>query len=316
MDSRKRGLEAAAAIGVALALDAVLGEPPAALHPVVWLGKLADAAERGAPRRPAAQLAYGFGMALALSALAAAAGIATQRGTARLRPETRVLVVGAALMPAFALRGLLRAGSAVEGALRQGDLALARAELRSLVSRDTAKLDEGLIASAAIESLAENLTDSVAAPLAAFALCGLPGAYAYRTINTLDSMFGYRGRYEWLGKAAARLDDAVNLLPARVSALLICAVAPLAGGSPAGAFEAVRRDRSGTASPNAGWTMAALAGALGVRLEKAGHYVLNAAAPTPRTGDIARARRLTGLAAAGAALSCAGLAAAVARLRR
>jgi adenosylcobinamide-phosphate synthase len=298
---------------VALLLDAALSEPPARFHPVVWLGALIGRAERQAPRAPAAQFGYGAAVATVVPLVAACTAALVEARVLRLPRPLRLLALGAALKPAFALRGLLAASSGVEERLRQGDPARARVGLRALVSRDTAQLDESLIAAAAIESLAENLTDSVVAPLCAFALLGLPGAYAYRAINTLDSMIGYRGRYEWLGKAAARLDDVVNLLPARLSALLLTCIAPLAGGTSRGALAAVWRDRRRTASPNAGCTMAAAAGALGVRLEKPGHYVLLTDGRPPCAADIGRARRLVACAAGLGGLFAAGLALAAAR---
>jgi len=313
---RAVAIEGAAVIGVAVLLDAALGEPPARLHPVVWLGSLADVAVRQAPRGRFVQLVYGSALALGLPALAAATALGVTAAGRRLSPPARVLALGVALKPCFAIRALLRAGAEVESALAAGEIEAARRHLRSLVSRDTAELSEGLIAAAAIESLAENLTDSVTAPLFAFALFGLPGACAYRAINTLDSMIGYRGRYEWLGKCAARLDDLVNLLPARVTALLIAAAAPLAGGSTRRALRVSLRDRSRTASPNAGWTIAAMAGALGVRLEKRGHYLLNANGSEPGALEIDRARRVaTGGAAAGV-IAAALLAEVAARVRR
>ncbi len=307
-------MEAAAAIGVAVLLDAAFGEPPARLHPVVWLGTLAGVAERRAPAGPARQLAYGTALAFGLPALAAGAAVGVVTMTRRL--PLRVLMLGAALKPCFAIRGLLDAGAEVEARLAAGEIEAARLGLRSLVSRDTANLGAGLVAAAAIESLAENLTDSVVAPLLAFALFGLPGACAYRAINTLDSMIGYRGRYEWLGKSAARLDDLVNLIPARLTALLIAAAAPLGGGPPREALRLARRDHSRTASPNAGWTMAAMAGALGTRLEKRGHYVLNEAAPEPDAYAIRRARRITLGAAAAGVVGAAALATLTAWWRR
>ncbi len=297
-------------------LDAAFGEPPARLHPVVWLGMLASKAERRAPAGPMRQFAYGSALALGLPALAAGAAAGVASVSRRLPLPFRVLMLGAALKPCFAIRGLLCAGAEVEARLVAGEVEAARFGLRSLVSRDTAELGAGLVAAAAIESLAENLTDSVTAPLFAFALFGLPGACAYRAINTLDSMIGYRGRYEWLGKSAARLDDLVNLFPARLTALLIAAVAPLGGGSAREALRLARRDRSRTASPNAGWTMAAMAGALGVRLEKRGQYLLNEAAPEPGAAEIGRARRVALGAAAAGALGAAALATLTARGRR
>src|SRR5438105_15265738 len=166
----------------------------------------------------------------------------------------------------------------------------ARHELRSPVSRPTTSLDPSLVAAAAIESLAENLVDSWLSPLVAYALFGLGGAYAYRAVNTADAMWGCRTpRYEQLGKAAARLDDLLNLVPARLGALMLCAVA---GRGWRAALTTWLRDGFKTTSPNAGQTMACAAGALGVRLEKEGHYVLGAHARLPAASDIGRARRL------------------------
>jgi adenosylcobinamide-phosphate synthase len=160
-----------------------------------------------------------------------------------------------------------------------------------LVSRPTAELDAALIAAAAIESLAENLVDSWVAPLAAYACFGLPGAYAYRAANTADAMWGYRTpTYAWLGKPAARLDDLLTWLPARLGALLLVVAGPRRGA----ALAAWRRDAGCTQSPNAGQPMAAAAGQLGVRLEKRGHYTLFAEAPPPSSEDLAAARRLVG----------------------
>jgi adenosylcobinamide-phosphate synthase len=309
-------VEAAAAVAVAVLLDAAFGEPPVPLHPVVWLGTLAGVTERRAPAGLVRQLAYGAALALGLPALAAAAVVGIASATRRLPLPLRVLITGAALKPCFAIRGLVRAGAEVESRLAAGEIEAARRGLRSLVSRDTSELGAGPVAAAAIESLAENLTDSVVAPLLAFALFGLPGACAYRAINTLDSMIGYRGRYEWLGKSAACLDDLVNLFPARLSALLIAAAAPLAGGTARAALRTAHRDHWRTASPNAGWTMAAMAGALGVRLEKRGHYLLNEAAPEPGACEIGRARRVALGAAAAGTLGAAALAMLTARWRQ
>ncbi|NJN68054.1 MAG: cobalamin biosynthesis protein, partial [Chloroflexaceae bacterium] len=154
------------------------------------------------------------------------------------------------------------------------------------------------IAAAAIESLAENTSDSVVAPLLAYALGGLPGAFAYRAANTLDAMVGYRGRYEYLGKVPARLDDLLNLVPARLTALLIAAAAVGCSADAPQAWQVMWRDHALTASPNAGWPMAAVAGALGVRLEKMGHYCLNERGRAPTAADIRRAGRVVGVAAA------------------
>src|SRR5262249_31646910 len=149
-----------------------------------------------------------------------------------------------------------------------------------------------------IESVAENLSDSLVAPLFYYLIGGLPGALAYRAANTLDAMIGYHGEYEALGKTAARLDDLLNLIPARLSGLLITTAASLGLGDGWSALMTIWRDRARTESPNAGWPMSAAAGALRVRLEKVDHYVLGGEYPDPSPEDVRRAVRLCGGAAA------------------
>ncbi len=282
---RRLALEAGAAVLVALGLD-ILGEPPASWHPVAWYGKLIQRLEQATPHDHLAQVLYG-GVMLLLAAPTAVlpAAIAHQlakqvRADAIQRGCTAdgligyALVEGVCLKPFFALRMLAGAGRAVRLSLEQADLPAAWDALRSLVSRDRSQLTAELAGAAAIESLAENLSDSVVAPLLYYTLFGLHGAAVYRLFNTFDSMVGYHGRYEYLGKAAALLDDVLNVLPARLTALLIIALAPLFGGRPRKAWQIWQRDARRTASPNAGHPMAAAAGALGVQLEKVGHYRL------------------------------------------
>ncbi len=301
------GDEDVAAIALACGVDALLGEPPAWCHPVVWLGQGIAAAERRAPGAPAAALAFGalvaLGGTLACWAGASAALLAVARGAPRLHLPVSALLVKST----FAVRALDDGAERVAGALERGDLAGARVAVGALVSRDTARLDAELVAAAAIESVAENLSDSFVAPLVWYALLGVPGALAYRYANTCDAMLGYRGRYEYLGKAAARVDDALSWLPARVAAGLLVLAAALGGGDGRGAWRTMQRDHARTASPNAGWPMSAAAGALGVRLEKPGHYRLGCG---PRPGGAAAIRRAIALARRAAALAlaayCAG----------
>jgi adenosylcobinamide-phosphate synthase len=234
------------------------------------------------------------------------AGVAAAATARSARPlgAAGVLLEAFALKSTFSVRALLAAGGQVRLQLEAGELGEARRALRSLVSRPVAELTPGLVAAAAIESLAENATDSALAPWLAFAACGLPGAAAYRTLNTLDSMVGYRGRFEYLGKTAARLDDLANLLPARIGALLIALAAGAGAGSPRRAMVIAAREHRRTASPNAGWTMAAIAGALGVRLEKVGAYRLGDG-DQPDARGIRRAQRIVlGALALGLGLSC------------
>ncbi len=238
--------------------------------------------------------------------LLAGFGAAAVDGVLREFPrDARRLARGAALKPALSVRALLDAAAGVEGALRRGQLANARALLsRDLVSRDTSALSPADVAGAAIESVAENFNDGVVAPLFAFRLAGLGGAYAFRFINTADAMLGYRTpELEWFGKAAARLDDLCGIVPARMSALLIALAAAITGDAATDALLVALDCADETASPNAGWPMAAMAGALGVRLVKHGHYALNHHARDPRAGDIRRARHIVLAAAVMAALA-------------
>jgi adenosylcobinamide-phosphate synthase len=212
---------------------------------------------------------------------------------ARLVPR-HLFAQGLAASTLLAYRGLDDAVAAVQAALTHGDLAEARRLLGwHLVSRPTADLRADEVAAAAIESLAENLSDSVLAPLLAYLVGGLPGMAAYRLVNTADAMWGYRSpRYEELGKAAARLDDLLNLLPSRLTALLLTLSAGLAGGNAANALHIALRDHGRTTSPNAGWPMAAMAGALDTTLSKRDHYTLGDGARTPDAALIAEARRI------------------------
>lgn len=274
---------------LAFAADVVVGDPPNRWHPVAWMGHAVAAGRRRLARGGPVQLTVlGATLVALVAAMAALAGSAIAALAAPLGAAGLVLEA-LALKSTFALRGLAGAAAAVAADLERGDLPAARARVgRDLVSRSTASLDETRVASAAIESVAENATDSLVAPLLFYAVFGLPGAFFYRAVNTADAMIGYRqGDLEHFGKAAARLDDLLNLAPARLSALALVAGAGLAGADARGALDVMRRDRGRTASPNAGWTMAAMAGALGVRLEKSGYYALGKGRP-PSTDDVYR----------------------------
>lgn len=290
------------ALPLAVAWDLLLGEPTVCAHPVVWMGNAVRMLESRAPTEGVA-LPFGYGTIVAIvPPLAYAAAIGWCWRRLRARPMLALALGVPMLKSTFAIRELRRAGEGVRVPLAAGDLAAAREGLRSLVSRDPAELTAPLVAAAAIESLAENLSDSIVAPLCYWALLGLPGAVAYRAINTLDAMIGYRGRYEWLGKSGARLDDVANLLPARITTGLLVAAAALAGEDASGAIVTAWRDGRLTESPNAGWPMAAMAGALGVELEKVGHYRLGGGGGVADAAMIARADRLVLLVAGGAAL--------------
>jgi adenosylcobinamide-phosphate synthase len=206
----------------------------------------------------------------------------------------RVIVGALLLKPTFAARDLFAHVERIRRPLEAGDLDAARESLQMIVSRDTRHLSADLVTAAAVESCAENASDSFVAPLLFYTLFGPAGALAYRASNTLDAMIGYHGKYEYLGKVGARLDDLLNLVPSRLTALLIALASPVAGGSPVRAARTALRDGRNTESPNAGWPMAAVAGALGVELEKVGHYRLGTPIEPLAPRQVGRAMRVVG----------------------
>lgn len=292
---------------LALLVDLLFGEPPARLHPVVWMGSYLGWVGRFLPPLPplTAFLAGAAGWLGGAALVVAASGVAAAL-LAAAPAWVGVPLLALLLKPLFALRLLLGEVAAVETALAEG-LDAGRARLARIVSRDTTALSAGEIRESALESLAENLSDSLVAPLFWFLLLGLPGAALYRFANTADAMWGYRGRWEWAGKWAARADDGMNFLPARLTALALLG----AGALRCSRFVQLVREARRTASPNAGWPMAALALALGVRMGKPGVYLLNAAGAEPGPAHLRLGLRLAAragiwlalLAAAGEAVS-------------
>jgi adenosylcobinamide-phosphate synthase len=260
---------------VALMLDLIFGEPPNAWHPVAWLGKLISWEIKLAPRkRKLRQIAYGAGIVLVALGLITAAIYFLLAQLSGFNILAYIIFSAIFLKFSFSLRGLGQAVDSVRKLLGKNNLEQARLSLRSLVSRDTRKLSQRQVISAAVESAAENICDSFIAPLFYFLIFGVPGALAYRIINTFDTMIGYHGQWEYLGKFAARLDDVASYVPARLTALIVVVAAPLCRKNASRAWHIMIRDHNRTESPNAGWTMSAVAGALDVQLEKAGHYKL------------------------------------------
>ena len=259
----------------ALLLDSLLSEAPNSFHPVAWLGKLISLELKFEPTAgPRRQFIYGTTMVILTCA---AVTIPLCFGLAYLltsNPVIYVILSVYLLKNTFALRGLWQAVEDVKLCLRRGDPAGARLKARALVSRATSSLTGEQLMSAAIESCAENLCDSFIAPLFYFAVLGLPGAIVYRIVNTFDAMIGYRGRWEYTGKLAALLDDVLNFIPSRLSALLIVAASGVCRADAAGSWRTLLAQHGRTNSPNAGWTMCAMAGSLGIELEKNGLYTL------------------------------------------
>src|SRR5262245_26755604 len=283
----------AAVVALAVTLDLLVGDPPNRWHPVAWVGQLLGEGRRrtgkGSPRE---LLIWGAIVVVGCAALAGFIAWVVGRLGDALGPAG-VILEAIALKLSISIRDLAQACRSVSLALRSGDLEEARRLVGyHLVSRPTADLHQGEVASAAIESAAENLTDAFAGPLACYLVFGLAGAYVYRTVNTADAMFGYRGgELEYFGKVCARMDDIINLIPARISAMWIAGSACLVGASTRGSWRGMLRDHRRTASPNAGWTMSAMAGALGVTLEKRGAYRLGEGRE-PGPVDVDRSARL------------------------
>lgn len=285
----------AVGIGLGYLADALVGDPPR-WHPVAGFGRLAAAVEKHsyADRRSAGLLHVAV-----LTGLPAGTGLLLER--AARRPPVGVPLAAAVTWAVLGGRSLRKEAASVQAMLAAGDLPAARVAVRNLVGRDTENATQQEVARATMESVAENTSDAVVAPLFWGALAGLPGLLGYRAVNTLDAMIGHRSpRYLRFGWAAARLDDAVNWLPARLSALLTAAIAPSVAGSPVAAWRAWRRDARQHPSPNAGVVEAAFAGSLGIRLGGTNIYqgraeergVLGDGRPVV-VGDIARAVRLS-----------------------
>ncbi len=279
----------AAALLLALGIEAACGWPEAIHrrigHPVTWIGALIAALERrlnaGEPGQRMLR-----GAAVAFIVVGLAAGIAAAVAACLPGGWAGVLATGVLAAPLVAGRSLYDHVAAVARPLSAGDLAAARGAVAMIVGRDPERLDAAGVARAALESLAENASDGVVAPIFWGVLLGLPGIAGYKALNTLDSIIGHRSeRYHYFGRVAARLDDAANWLPARLTALLIAIACP----RPRSALAVVLRDARRHRSPNAGWPEAAMAGALGIRLSGPRSYGeglrdepwLNGSAPDP-----------------------------------
>jgi adenosylcobinamide-phosphate synthase len=296
-------------ISLAVALDLALGDPPNRFHPVVVMGNWLSSGRRLAPRSHRFWFGTGW-IVLGVTLFV----LPVWRPEHSLRKQTKdvlkvrskrhrsawQLVLHVALLkPMFAYRNLRRSVASVATALAAEDLNEAR-RLASwhLVSRDTSQLTPQEVAGAAIESLAENITDSLSAPLLAYAVGGLPAAWAYRLVNTADAMWGYQTtEFAQLGKFPARLDDILNWLPARLTAWFLVVAAVLAGEDGRRAARVMVTQHGRTSSPNAGWTMSAMAGALGVTLTKRGAYRLEGGVSKPEATTVKRALRVADICA-------------------
>lgn len=289
---RRRALVLLLAAGI----DWWTPELPTAIHPVGVIGRAANGLRAWAPSTPRARLRYGMAAPAAVHIGALAAGTLVASISRRLPAALGLPLEAATLSTTFALRSLLERAAEVESLLKNDDLEAARTSLaRHLVSRDTSALDASGVAGATIESVAENLSDGVLAPMLAYAVAGLGAAFAYRSVNTFDSLWGYRTPdLNELGRHSARLDDALNLLPSRLTAaaLVAASLVHLGSRSARRAFDTWVDQGDFTPSPNAGQPMGAMAGALGVELRKDGVYQLGEGWPAPVASNIHDARRV------------------------
>ena len=287
---------------LALAVDAVLGWPRAVHarigHPVTWIGAMIAAMDRRFNRETDSEATRrGAGLGVAISVIALAAGVGWVCAAILPLGWPGLILAAVLAWPLVAARSMHDHVEAVARPLLAGDLPAARQAVAMIVGRDPSQLDAAGIARAATESLAENTSDGIVAPLFWGAIFGLPGIAAYKAINTLDSMIGHRTpRHEAFGWAAARIDDVANLIPARLTGLLFAIVSV----RPHLALTTMWRDAGQHRSPNAGWPEAAMAGAIGIRLSGPRIYQgqlsqepwLNGEAPDPTAADLKRALAL------------------------
>ncbi len=294
----------AAAVPLSLAVDRWWGEPPVRWHPVVWMGNALERLGRwaapvvgchaGVATVPFVRGALAW---LCLAAVVCAVALGLQAWLLQWPAWVQVLLLGLCLKPLLAWRMLRSEVTSVDAALEES-LQAGRERLSWLCSRNVCQLTASEVRETAIETLAENLNDSVVAPVFWFLVAGLPGAALYRMANTADAMWGYRGErhgrvWTWAGKWAARADDVLSWLPARLTAGLLW-VASRGAGVASAQWSRLPLEAASTPSPNGGWPMATMALALGVRLGKPGVYVLNAKGVQPGAMDVERAIRLAG----------------------
>ena len=270
-------------------LDALLGDPAWLPHPVVLMGRCISALEKrlraALPKTPRGELVGGAVVAAALPlGTLAVTGLAC-RAAARLHPALGLAVQMFWCGQALAAKGLVQESMNVYRELVKDDLPAARKAVSRIVGRDTEALTAEGVTKAAVETVAENASDGVIAPLLYMLLGGAPLALTYKAINTMDSMLGYKNeKYLYFGRAAAKLDDVANYIPSRLAGLLWVAAAALTGNSASGAWRIWRRDRRNHASPNSAQTESACAGALGVQLAGPAYY-FGEYYPKPTIGD-------------------------------
>ncbi len=266
-----------AALAGGVGLDYLFGDPPNRYHPVAWLGRVIGASVPGLKARTAtAEKVKGAIFAIIIVATVGLAAHFLAYASMYLAGALAAAVASALILKAtIAVRGMERHARAIMASLEAGDLPAARRSLSMIVRRKTDDLDEQHVLSATIECVSESTVDGITGPLFYYSVLGPGGAFAYRTINTLDSMVGYKDDYyKDVGWMSARLDTLANYIPARITAFLMVVSAKALGADWKNSLRMLGRDHGKTFSPNAGYPMATMAGALRIRLEKIGHYSL------------------------------------------
>ena len=281
-------------LALAILIDLILGEPPMRVHPTVLMGKLISRGIGVADDRSARlQKAYGIGLALGTITLFAGASYLILWAASIFGEPFQIVCAALLLKPTFSIRLMHTHASKLASAVQRGDWTESKAILRHIVRRNPDSLSESQIISAGVESVAESTTDGITSPLFFYALFGVPGAVAYRAINTLDSMLGYKDpQFIHVGWFSAKLDSIANWLPARLTAIITIISAALIEQSASGALRILQRDRNRTESWNAGWVMSAMAGALNVQLEKPGSYILGDRDQALNPNHIVKATRM------------------------
>ena len=266
---KERILLQTAALCLGFLIDFFVGDPYSIPHPVVAIGKLISFLDRKLRRGNSNPKDIGRGICTVILVTVISTGIPVLllEGAWRLHPIVYLVLDSIMCWQILAARQLYREGKKVQKALEKGDTEGARYAVSMIVGRDTNVLDENGICRAAVETVAENTSDGVIAPLFWLILFGAAGGFFYKSVNTMDSMLGYKNeKYLYFGRAAARTDDVVNYIPARISALLMILVCPLCRLDAKNAWRIFRRDRYKHASPNSAQTESTCAGALGLRL--------------------------------------------------
>lgn len=266
-----------AALAAGIGLDFAVGDPSNRYHPVAWLGRIIDRAVlRLKARTEAEEKARGAAFAIMIVLATATAAFIVTYASAYFGGAIFLTVTSAVILKlTIAVRGMENHAKAIMDSLQSGDLEAARQSLSMIVRRKTDQLSEQHVLSATIECISESTVDGITGPIFYYSLFGPAGAVAYRMINTLDSMVGYRDEFfRNIGWMSARLDSAANFVPARITAFLIIMSAKIIGADSTNSLRILQRDHQKTLSPNAGYPMATMAGALRVRLEKIDHYSL------------------------------------------